>query len=108
VDENDIGDEPLLVAKGGASGKRSVTDNMLSAQQQMLVGAKLRTLYNNASPQRCGKRTASYQYTKTTTTTATISSSPPVPLEEIAPLRRSTRITSAGGVRKVSGSARRK
>lgn len=107
-DENDAalsGDEQPLVVRKPSDAKRSVTES-LSQQQQMLMGAKIRSMSNSASPQR-SRRTASYQYTTTTTTTTTISSSPPVPIEDIAPLRRSTRIMSNGGVRKASGSRRK-
>jgi cell division cycle 14 len=101
-DEDDFGVSIPL-----KSPTRNVTES-LSHNQQMLMAKKLRSV-SNPSPQRVKiPRKPSYQMsttTTTTTTTTTVSSSPPTGTE-VAP-RRSTRLASGGGVRKVSTGRRK-
>lgn len=102
-EEDDLEPENSLVLE---KPKRNVTDS-LSAKQQMIMGKQLRSA-SNPSPQRrpTSKNNNGYQMTTTTTTTTTttVSASP----EGKTLPRRSTRISSNNGVRKISGANKRK
>ncbi|CAN6601446.1 tyrosine-protein phosphatase Cdc14p [Trichomonascus vanleenenianus] len=94
--------------------RKPSSETSLSTKEQIAIGQKLRST-SNPSPQRRTRANAvnSYYPRTTTTTTSIISSSPPNGSSIVAspdrekPLRRSARVASNGGVRKVSAGSRR-